>query len=69
MFKESTTTKCDRIRPLLTRNEVAEILGVTTRTLQRIQSPHGPLACIRIGKRTLFDQTDLERYLASQRVS
>ena len=65
ILDENTST----VKPLLTRDQVAEYLGITVRQLIRETAPRGQLPCIRIGRRVLYDQIDLAGYVAARRVS
>jgi excisionase family DNA binding protein len=55
-------------RPFLTRAEVAELLRVTTRTVDR-HSEHGLLHPVRLvhGGRVLFDSDEVDRVLAEKK--
>jgi len=55
---------------LLAAREAAEALSVSERTLSRITAPRGPLPAIRFAnKTTRYAVSDLEEFIASQRVT
>lgn len=57
-------TNPDRLTPLLTVTDVAEILGVTPRTVRRI-ADRGELPRVRLGRRSVrFEQSAVEEFIA-----
>lgn len=58
---EDTTIKLHGV------NEAARRLGVSTRTMWRLLWPHGPVPLIRIGRRCLVSEKDLEEFVAECR--
>jgi len=61
--------RSDTVRKLLTRDEVAAMLGVTVRHLIRMTAPKGPLPCIKIGRRLMFDPLDVAAYIQARRIA
>lgn len=47
--------------------EASKILGVSPRKVYAMAAPSGPIPCYRIGKRVIFDQSDVMEYKASCR--
>ena len=45
--------------------EAAETLGVSDRQVYALAAPAGPIPCYRIGKRIIFDQSDVLEYRKS----
>lgn len=61
------TREDEPLEPLLTITQVAEILGVTTRTIYRMLSDN-ELRSNRVGHRTRFEPSEIRRYIAASRV-
>ena len=55
------------LRLLLPAPEAAEALSVCDKTLWSVTEPRGDLPCVRIGRRVLYDPTDLRRWIDSQK--
>lgn len=53
---------------LLTSKQAAELLGISTRTLWRLQAAK-EIAYIKLGKSVRFDPADLAAYIQSQKVA
>ena len=51
----------------MTADEAAAFLQVSKRHVYTLAAPHGPIPCIRIGKRVIFDEPDLMEYKLSCR--
>jgi excisionase family DNA binding protein len=52
---------------LLTAREVAELLGVSERTIWAISTPRGSLRAVRIGKLVRFDPADALAFIESSK--
>lgn len=52
--------------PLLTVRELAELLGISTRSVHRLLSA-GELTAVRVGQRLRFDPSDVRVYLDRHR--
>ena len=50
---------------LLTSQEAADFLSVSTRTLQRLVTPRGPIRTVRFGQVLRFRRQDLREFVAS----
>ena len=61
-------TPHDVLTPLLSLNEVAQLLSVSRPTVYRLVR-WGDLAPIRVGERLRFEQEDVRLYLERHRVS
>lgn len=48
--------------------EASELLGVSKAMIYKLAAPNGPIPCTRIGKRVIFDESDVSAYKASCRV-
>ena len=53
---------------LLNKTEAASRYRVSVRTLDRFRAPNGPLPCIKIGSRVLFEPIALAEFFAAHRV-
>lgn len=42
--------------------EAATRLGVSVRQVYDLAAPNGPIACMRIGRRVVFEESDIEEY-------
>ena len=61
-------TPVDLHEPLLTADQVAELLGVPRSSIHEYaRRLHGPLPSVSIGRHRRFLRADLERWLAGQR--
>jgi excisionase family DNA binding protein len=56
----------DRLEPLLTISQAAEVLAVNRRTVYRLVE-RGALTATRAGSRLRFEPAELRRYVASGR--
>jgi excisionase family DNA binding protein len=56
-------------RRLLTGRETAKLIGVSERTIFAVTKPRGQLTPTRIGRRVMFQQRDIDAFLASCRQS
>lgn len=52
---------------LLTAREAASTFSVCEKTLWSITEPRGDLPAVRIGRRVLYDPTDLRRWIDAQK--
>lgn len=50
---------------LLTSAEAAEFLSVSTRTLQRLVTPRGPIRAVRFGQVLRFRREDLRAFVSA----
>jgi excisionase family DNA binding protein len=48
--------------------QASEFLGVSRAMVYKLAAPHGPIPCTRIGKRVIFEESDVSAYKASCRV-
>jgi excisionase family DNA binding protein len=48
-------------------DQAAEVLGVSRRQVYALAAPGGPIPCTRIGKRIIFDESDLVAFKESCR--
>jgi len=53
---------------LLTREQVAKLLSVSTKSIQRMTAPRGPLPCVAVGARILYNPTDLRQFIDASTV-
>lgn len=51
-----------------TVKKAAEYLGVSLRLVYQLAAPNGPIPCYRIGRRIVFDVTDVEAFKQSNHV-
>lgn len=63
------TTKPTRTADLVTRDEAAEFLRVSLATLERLYLVERAIPYFKVGRRVLFKQTDLARYVEAQAVA
>jgi excisionase family DNA binding protein len=68
---ESVAERLDSLKPrqtdrLVDEMEMAELLGVSSQTLQRIRTA-GEVPCIRVGRRVLYRPADVFDSLSSER--
>lgn len=66
MRSHRLTTAEDVVVPLLSLNEVAQLLSVSRPTVYRLIRS-GELPAIRVGERLRFDQADVQSYLERHR--
>jgi excisionase family DNA binding protein len=66
MALHSLTATADAIAPLLSINEVAELLGISRPTVYALIR-RGGLVPIRVGERIRFDPADIRAYLERNR--
>ena len=66
MTSHSLAAKEDVLSPLLSINEVGELLGISRPTVYALIR-RGELVPIRVGKRIRFDQADIRAYLERNR--
>ena len=50
-------------RLLVNRREAAAMLGVSVRHLWSLTYPRGPIRCVNVGKRVMYDPADLRTCL------
>jgi predicted DNA-binding transcriptional regulator AlpA len=63
------TKLADAPLPLLSKREVADMLGVSEGTIDnRRKGPNG-LRYVRIGSRVLFDPNDIRAYIDAQKIA
>lgn len=55
-------------RELLSVTDAAECLGICARNVARLTAPHGPLPCVRMGRRVCYARGDLEAFIKAQTV-
>lgn len=48
---------------LLSSPETARLLGISEKMLWNVTSPRGELCCVRIGRRVLFDPSDVQDWI------
>lgn len=60
--RESTNSDQPWLRPLLTQQEAADVLRISTRQVQ-IEIARGRLRAVRIGRRTLLRNDDLQTFI------
>jgi len=53
-------------RLLLSRDDAALSIGLSVRELDDLTSPHGPIQCVRVGRRVLFSLNALQRWIDQQ---
>ena len=51
-----------------TVKKAAEYLGVSSRMVYQLAAPNGPIPCYRIGRRVVFDITDVQAFKQSSHV-
>jgi excisionase family DNA binding protein len=66
MTSHSLTTPQDVLSPLLSINEVAELLGISRPTVYALIR-RGELVPIRVGERSRFEPADIRAYLERNR--
>ena len=52
--------------PLMTSEEVAQLLRVTQRTLSSWTAPRGPISVIRIGRSVRYSSDAIQQFIASR---
>jgi excisionase family DNA binding protein len=69
MSKKERLSTCERkLQPLLSKHDVAEILNVSTKTVDRlIDKGNGDLRAIRIGGVWRIDPADLQDFIRDRR--
>jgi excisionase family DNA binding protein len=65
-MSHATTERYEAIRPVLSVNEAARVLGIERATLYRLLRA-GELESVRVGKRRKFRPEDLDAYLERSR--
>lgn len=66
-YKDFTMAAAD-YTGLLNKTEAASLYRVSIRTLDRFRAPNGPLPCIKIGSRVLFEPIALAEFFAAHRI-
>src|SRR5687768_17352921 len=56
------TTQALVASPPMNAREAAVRLGVSARQVYDLAAPNGPIACHRIGRRVVFEESDIEEY-------
>jgi len=64
---DTSRTTGDRPRLLLPAREAAAALSICEKTLWSMTQPRGDLPCVRIGRRVLYDQRDLLKWIDAQK--
>ncbi|HUT58339.1 MAG TPA: helix-turn-helix domain-containing protein [Phycisphaerae bacterium] len=52
---------------LLSAFRAAKALDISERKLWELTDPRGPIPCVRIGRRVLYDPRDLQAYIDQQK--
>lgn len=61
---EASVLQLQPSAPLMTSREAAAVLRVSERTLWSLTKPRGPLAAVRVGKRSVrYAADDIQRYM------
>mgnify|MGYP002631865806 CR=1 FL=1 len=63
---QHATMAPQKLAPLLTARETAELLRVSERTLWTL-TDSGSIPCVRVGRSVRYDQQDLETWIRSQK--
>lgn len=50
---------------MLTASQAAAHLGISARSVYDLAAPNGPIPCMRIGRRVVFDEADILEYKRS----
>jgi hypothetical protein len=67
-YKDFTMAVADHTG-LLNKSEAASRYRISVRTLDRFRAPNGPLPCIKIGSRVLFEPIALAEFFAAHRIT
>ncbi|MEM9367539.1 MAG: helix-turn-helix domain-containing protein, partial [Planctomycetota bacterium] len=50
----------------LSRDDAAQRLGISSRTLYQRTAPRGPIRAVRFGRRVLYPVHEIDRYITEQ---